>query len=199
MKVAKLFVLSFIVAFAITPMVYSSHSEVHVHKIYAQPLLVCFHPFHPSTWCMSKARRRVLHDLRLHLLEHVQSGDLGAVKTLLTTQVKEVVEALPGETPTAVMFKSPVKIEYFDAILPAAIKEAIEQGLSDVVRVLCSHAALNSRDTARHIKAAHDREGVAKKLYMSAAEGVATAVDKTKKATHKAAARVKQAYKESVK
>lgn len=165
MKVARMLALPLAVVFAITPIVVSSpHSEVPVHTRPTWPLSDWFHPLHSSTWFMSNSQCRALYNLRSQLLDHVRSGDTQAVIALLNSEAKDVLEVSDGVTVT-VALKTPVKIEYFDAIIPLAIEEAIELGLPGVVQVLCVHAALNAQDTARYVSAARDREGIVKRLY----------------------------------
>lgn len=172
MKVAKLLALPIAVIFAITPIVASSsHSDVPVHTRSTWPLSDWFHPLHTSTWFMSDTQCHALYDLRSQLIEQVRSGDEKAVKAVLNSEVKEIVETSSGTLVTVVL-KTPVKIEYYDAILPLAIEEAIQLGLPEIVHVLCDHAELNPRDTVRYATAAFDRANIIKKLQLAVGAGV---------------------------
>jgi hypothetical protein len=127
-----------------------------------------FHPLHPFTWFMDDAQYYALYRLRTQLLDRIRSGDAAGVEAILKSAVIEIdypeTRKLPDgsqTTPVKTTLKSPVKIEYYDAILPLAIEEAMELGSPEITRILCAHAVLDAETTDCYIATAHEREASA--------------------------------------
>lgn len=195
-KITKFFGLLLVLTTTITPITSAAYAESRVDGPSSWFLSDWFRPMHPSTWVMDSTQYRVLLGLRRELLNCVRNGDVNGVRAALSREIEAVEESVSGGSGHVEMvaLKSPVKIEYFDVIVPLTILESIELGLPDVTQVLCEFGMFSRADTVRYVNAAHDREGIVKQLYAKAANGVATVMEGAEKIVDKVVAKTSEAY-----